>query len=138
MTYAKPLPVPDHDTRPFWEGCRAQRLMIQRCSQCGTHRFPPGPFCPKCRSREVEWIAASGRGHVFSWIVVEHPVPADIYRGDVPYVVALVELEEGVRMAANIVGCDPYAITAEMPVRVSFEEVSDEITLPRFRPETKR
>jgi len=138
MTYLKPLPAPDPDTQPFWEGCRAHRLMIQRCLSCGTPRFPPGPFCAQCRSREAEWIAASGRGRVFSWIVVEHPVPGDVYRADVPYVVALIDLDEGVRMASNIVGCDPHAIAADMPVRVSFEQVSETVTLPRFRPEARQ
>jgi uncharacterized OB-fold protein len=71
---------------------------------------------------------------VFSWIVVNHPVPKDIYGLDVPYVVALVELEEGVRMPTNIVGCDPSAIRADMPVQVAFEDVTAELTLPKFRP----
>ena len=138
MSYLKPLPAPDPDTQPFWEGCRAGKLLIQRCAQCGTHRFPPGPFCPACQSRESQWIEASGRGRVFSWIVVEHPIPADVYRGDVPYAVALIDLEEGVRMASNIVDCDPYAIAADLPVRVSFEQVTEAVTLPRFRPEPRQ
>ncbi|MGE0715910.1 MAG: Zn-ribbon domain-containing OB-fold protein [Alphaproteobacteria bacterium] len=132
--YDKPLPVPDADSAPFWAGCRAHRLLLQRCRSCGAHRYPPGAICPECRSREAHWVEASGRGRVFSWIVVRHPVPRDIYADDVPYVVALVELDEGVRMAANIVGCAPEAVAADMAVTVEFADVTPEISLPRFRP----
>ena len=131
---AKPMPVPDADSRRFWEGCREHRLQIERCADCKTARFPPAALCPHCRSSRSEWVTASGRGTVFSWIVVRHPVPKDMYAGEVPYVVALVELEEGVRMPTNIVGCEPDAIRAGMPVEVVFEDVSADITLPRFRP----
>jgi uncharacterized OB-fold protein len=131
---AKPMPVPDAESRPFWEGCREHRLRIERCADCATARFPPASLCPHCRSGRSEWITASGRGTVFSWIVVRHPVPKDIYAPEVPYVVALVELEEGVRMPTNLVGCAPEAIRAGMPVEVVFEDVSADITLPRFRP----
>ena len=137
MSHAgKPVPVPDADSRRFWEGCRERELLIQRCLDCGRPRFPPSAFCPHCRSRRVEWTKASGRGRVYSWIVVNHPVPKEIYAGDVPYVVALVELEEGVRMPSNIVGCDPGSVVADMPVEVVFERVSESLTLPRYRPRT--
>lgn len=132
---AKPMPVPDADSRRFWDGCREHRLQIERCADCKTPRFPPAGVCPHCRSSRSEWITASGRGTVFSWIVVRHPVPKDVYAGEVPYVVALVELEEGVRMPTNIVGCAPDAVRAGMPVEIVFDDVSAEITLPRFRPE---
>ena len=131
---AKPMPVPDADSRPFWEGCREHRLRIERCSECAAARFPPASLCPHCRSSRSEWITASGRGTVFSWIVVRHPVPKDMYAHEVPYVVALVELEEGVRLPTNIVGCEPHAIRAGMQVEVVFEDVSAGVTLPRFRP----
>lgn len=132
--YPKPLPEADADSRPFWEGCRAHRLMLQRCADCGAFRFPPSRHCAHCRSTRAAWLPATGDGRVFSWIVVVHPVPGDIYAAEVPYVVALVELAEGVRMATNIVGCDPHAIEARMPVEVVFDDVTAEITLPRFRP----
>jgi uncharacterized OB-fold protein len=129
-----PLPVPDSNTRPFWDGCRQHRLLIQVCKTCGARRFPPTPLCMACHSPETEWIEASGRGVVFSWIVVELPVPKTVFAGDVPYVVALVDLEEGVRSPTNIVGCDPFRIEAGMAVTVRFDRVNDEITLPRFQP----
>lgn len=134
MSYGKPLPVLDDETRTFWHGCHDHRLMLQRCTHCGHVRFPPTHFCSKCGSDAVEWFQASGRGRVFSWIVVRHPVPRDVYAADVPYVVALVTLEEGVRIPSNIVGVAPEAVRADMPVRVIFREATPEITLPVFEP----
>ncbi len=132
--YQKPVPAPDADSAPFWRGCREHRLLLQQCKGCGKFRFPAAQFCPACRSDAAEWLEASGRGTVYSWIVVVHPVPGDIYRDDVPYAVALVDLEEGVRMPTNIIGCDPRYIRAGMAVTVTFDDVSAELTLPKFRP----
>lgn len=134
MTYAKPLPVVDVETRPFWDACREGKLKIQRCTNCGHKRFPPTFYCSKCNSPGHDWIESSGRGRVFSWIVVRHPVPREVYAADVPYVVALIELDEGVRIASNIVGIEPEKVTANMPVRVIFKSVTPEITLPIFEP----
>jgi uncharacterized OB-fold protein len=132
--YLRPLPAPDPQSAPFWQGCREHRLLVQRCTSCGTHRYPPRPVCPKCRSRSLDWAASTGRGTVFSWITVVHPVPKEVYGKDVPYVVALIALDEGVRIASNIVGCEPSAIVAGMPVEVVFDDVTPEVTLPKFRP----
>lgn len=134
MTYAKPLPVPDVETRPFWDACREGRLTLQRCTNCGHRRFPPTFYCAKCNSAEHEWIESTGRGRVFSWIVVRHPVPREIYAVDVPYVVALIELDEGVRIASNIVGIEPEEVTANMAVRAIFKPVTPDVTLPIFEP----
>ena len=138
MSYPKPLPVPDPETRPFWEACRRGRLMLQRCSDCGHVRFPPTRFCARCRSARCEWVDSKGEGQVFSWIVVRHPVPRDMYAQDVPYVVALIELAEGVRVPSNIVGCAPEDVTAGMPVSVIFRAVTPDITLPLFQPAKAR
>jgi uncharacterized OB-fold protein len=132
--YLKPVPEADPDSAPFWAACREHRLMLQKCTGCGAFRYPPGPFCSHCRSRRSEWIQSAGRARVFSWIVVTHPVPKDVYAGDVPYVVALVELDEGVRMASNIVGCAPSDVRGDMRVEVLFDDVAPGITLPRFKP----
>jgi uncharacterized OB-fold protein len=134
MSYEKPLPVLDPESTPFWEACHEHKLKIVKCGDCGQVRFPPTSFCPNCNSDRIEWIEASGKATVFSWIVVRHPVPKDVYAGDVPYVVALVTLEEGVRMSTNIVGCAPEDVTAYMPVTVQFRDVTPEITLPVFAP----
>lgn len=138
MTYAKPLPAVDAETKPFWDGCHNGKLMLQRCMRCGHIRFPPTHFCSKCDSACSEWIESSGRGRVFSWIVVRHPVPRDVYAAEVPYVVALVTLDEGVRIPSNIVGIAPDEVTADMPVCVIFREATPEITLPLFEPAPKR
>lgn len=132
----KPAPAPDADSEPFWSGCREHRLRIQKCDNCGARRFPPHRLCPVCHSDRSTWIDASGRGKVYSWITVVHPVPKDVYQGDVPYVVALIDLEEGVRMVSNIIGIDPHAITAEMPVQVVFEPGAAGFVLPKFKPAT--
>ncbi len=134
MSLAKPRPAADPDSAAFWQACREHRLMVQRCAQCGQIRFPPGPRCAACGASEHEWIEASGRGTVFSWIVVRHPVPAEVYAGEVPYVVALIELEEGVRLASNVIGCAPEDVCADMPVEVVFDDVEAGISLPKFRP----
>src|SRR5688572_22551207 len=133
MALAKPTPVVDHLSAPFWEGCREDQLLVQTCGECGTPRFPPGPMCPACGSEQSAWKPATGRGRVYSWIVVRHPIPAEIYASDVPYVVALIDLDEGVRMPTNIVDCAPEAVTAGMPVEVCFRTVGD-LRLPQFRP----
>jgi uncharacterized OB-fold protein len=137
MSYPKPVPVLDVETRPFWEACQNGRLTLQRCSDCGHIRFPPTRFCAKCRSVKCEWIESKGHGRVFSWIVVRHPVPRDVYAQDVPYVVALIELDEGVRIPSNIIDCKPEDVSAGMPVSVVFRAVTPEVTLPLFQPVTK-
>jgi hypothetical protein len=134
VSYDKPLPVPDPESRPFWEAAKAHRLMVQRCASTGQHHFPPTTFCPGAGLERPEWVEASGRGKVFSWIVVRHPTPKDVYADEVPYAVGLIELEEGCRMTGNIVGIDVDAIFADMPVQVAFRDVTEEITLPVFEP----
>jgi|SRR3974390_1064741 len=133
LHYDKPVPIADFDSAPFWEGCRQHRLLLQCCTACDHPRFPPSGMCPRCRSMQSKWVAASGRGRLYSWIVVRHPIPREIYAGEVPYVVALVDLEEGVRIATNIT-CVPEDLTGDMPVEVVFDDVTPELTLPRFRP----
>lgn len=129
----KPVPPVDPDTRPFWEGCKRHELLLQRCDDCGAFRYPPRQFCGRCFSDNTQWVRASGRGTVYSYTVIRqigHPA----FRDQVPYVVAYVDLEEGVRMMSNIVQCPPERVHIGMPVEVVFEEVTDLITLPKFRP----
>jgi uncharacterized protein len=134
MTSAKPLPVIDHLSAPFWASCHAHRLSFQKCLACNARRFPPGPVCIKCGSPDSEWVTSNGRARVYSWIVVRHPIPADVYAQDVPYVVALVEFDDGVRIPTNIVGCSPDSVTADMDVEVIFVDINDTISLPQFQP----
>jgi uncharacterized OB-fold protein len=132
-SYAKPLPRPNRLSQPFWDGAKRHELLLQKCSACGHVWFPPSLRCPKCLSTEYEWSKASGRGKVWSWIVMwQRYFPA--FETDIPYNVAYVELEEGPKLMTNIVGCDNDAIHCDMPVEVVFEDVTPEITLPKFKP----
>ena len=126
-----PVPLPDADSAPFWEAVAQHRLVLQRCAACGVLRHPPRTMCPSCLSFENEWIGASGRGRVWSWVVAHPPVlPAFAER--TPYNVIVVELEEGVRMVGNLVG---GAVPSEdLPVEVVFEDVEEGVTLPQWKP----
>ncbi|MBO9696915.1 MAG: Zn-ribbon domain-containing OB-fold protein [Sphingopyxis sp.] len=131
--YSRPLPVPDSESTPFWDGMREGKLMLQRCASSGEHLFPPVTFCPG--SLEIpEWTETSGKGEIFSWIVVRHPVPRDLYADEVPYVVAIVALDEGCRMTGNLVDVAPEDVRAGMKVEIVYNHVTPEITLPAFRP----
>lgn len=130
---AKPIPIPNEDSREFWAGCRERKLRLQRCKACGYVRFYPRILCTECGSTDTEWIDATGKGMVYSFAIV-HRAPSPAFKADVPYVLALVTLEEGCRMMTNIVGCDVKDVHIDMPVEVLFEKVSDEISLPKFRP----
>ena len=127
---SRPRPAINDDTRFFWEGASRGELLIQRCSSCGALRHPPGPMCPRCRSTEWDTLRASGRGRVYSFVVHHHP-PVPGFR--LPYVVALVELEEGTRLVANLVDVEPGAVVIGMPVEVRFVEVDADLTVPAFR-----
>ena len=131
--YKKPLPRIDEETRGFWEALARHELYFQRCRDCGTKRLYPRALCPSCLSSRPEWVRASGRGTVYSFSVT-HQNQAPGFREELPYVLAIVELEEGVRLMTNVVGCAPDAVRVGMAVEVVFEDVTPEITLPKFRP----
>jgi uncharacterized OB-fold protein/acyl dehydratase len=119
------------DTAFFWDGVKTGELRIQRCADCGTLRHPPGPMCPSCHSLKRDFVVASGRGEVHSYVVHHHPpVPGRT----LPFVVAVVELEEGVRIVGNINGCPPGDVTIGMPVKLVFERMDDDLTLPQWMP----
>lgn len=127
------LPEPTPETRHFWEGCKAGELRLQRCTDCGHSYFPPRAFCPKCASRDVEVYAASGKATLYSYVINHRPRPD---MGTEPHSIAVVELAEGPRMMTNIVGCPqtPEALQLDMPVQVTFQKESDDISLPLFEP----
>ena len=122
-------PVPDVVSQPFWDGVAEGVLRIQRCRACGRHVFYPRAVCPHCTTGELGWVEASGHGVVHSFTVV-HRAPAE-YREEVPYVVALVELDEGVRMLTRLVDVEPAAVGVGLPVEIS---VRGDPKLPYFRP----
>ncbi|HYR97172.1 MAG TPA: Zn-ribbon domain-containing OB-fold protein [Candidatus Binatus sp.] len=136
-TYTKPLPQMTPEMRPFWEAARRHELVVQRCRGCGTPRFPARDICSRCLSREAEWAPVSGRGTVFSYTVM-HQIYHPAFAAEVPYAVIVVELEEGARLLSNLVGCPVGDIAPGMPVEAVFEDVTPEVTLPKFRPRARR
>jgi uncharacterized OB-fold protein len=126
-----PLPQPTELSRPHWDGCREGVLRVQRCDDCGEFVFIPKPVCGGCLGTNLSWVESSGRGTLYSYTVVHRPQQPTF---EVPYTVAIVELEEGWHMLSNLIGVEPEAVTIGMPVEVTFERMSDEITLPYFRP----
>jgi uncharacterized OB-fold protein len=133
MTYKKPLPQIGPDTKAFWEGCREHVIRIQKCGDCGHLRWPPAFLCSNCLSRNTQWITATGRGTVYSYVVY-HVAYDPSFKEDLPYVVALVKLEEGPHLLTNIVGCDPQALSCEVAVEVVWDDVTEAVSLPKFRP----
>jgi len=129
----KPLPAPTPETRPYWDGCKRHELRIQRCAACGHYQFYPRLYCDQCFSDRVEWVTASGRATVLSFTIVHRPV-SPAFAQDVPYVVALVTLDEGPTMMTNIIGCTPGQLAIGMRVAVTFEDWNEEISIPKFRP----
>lgn len=127
-----PLPMPDEDTRPFWEGCRAHKLLFQKCLACGFVRWPPSIACPACYSSDTEWITASGKGKIYTFAVF-HKVFHPAFEGKTPYIVAVVKLAEGPMLSTNITGQPPSDIACNMPVEVVWEDVTDTVSLPKFR-----
>ena len=126
-----PLPHPTELSQPHWDGCRGGVLRVQHCRDCGAHVFIPQPLCTRCQGEKLEWVKSSGRGTVYSHTIV-HRAPRPEF--DVPYVVAIVELEEGWHMLTNIVGCEPDDVEVGMDVEVRYTRMTDEITLPCFAP----
>lgn len=135
IEYEKPLPVIQPWSKLFWNAARERRLLIQECRDCGKKIFYPKKYCPECRSTDIGWVESSGEGKVYSFSTLYlgvHPK----FEEDAPYTIAIIELNEGVRLMSNIVNCDPQDIQCDMPVKVTFEDVTEEITLPKFEPRT--
>jgi uncharacterized OB-fold protein len=130
---AKHFPHPTPETQVYWDGCRNHELLLQRCSQCRQVQFYPRIICTGCASDDLEWIKANGQGKILSYTIVRRAV-SEAYEPDVPYVVALIELNEGPTMMSNVVQCDPEALQIGDPVRVLFEDWSEDISIPQFSP----
>lgn len=129
----KALPTPSPWSKPFWEGCKKHELLIQECEDCDAKIFYPKLFCPNCFSSNLQWVKASGKGKVYTFTVVYSYQPTE-FTDDVPYVIAVVKLAEGVQMMSNIIDCKPEDVRCDMDVEVIFENIEDGITLPKFRP----
>ena len=129
-----PIPVIEPLTEPFWSAARERRLVIQHCTACGTFRHLPHVLCGTCQSPDYDWVGSAGRGSVYTFTIVGHPVH-DATNDVVPYNVSIVELDDcgNVLVPSNVVDCAPEDIEVGMPVVVEWDEVTDEITMPRFR-----
>ncbi|MEE8413524.1 MAG: Zn-ribbon domain-containing OB-fold protein [Dehalococcoidales bacterium] len=131
--YRKPLPGVDAVTEPFWNACKQHELKMQKCLQCGEFIYPASPMCPHCQSFESEWVKLSGKGSVYSYIIVRRATnPA--FAEEVPYTVAIIETEEGPRITSNVIGIKPEDVRVDMPVEVVFEDVTPEVSLHKFKP----
>ena len=128
----RPLPTIDADSAPFWRAAKDERFILPWCTACGRAHFPPRVLCPHCHGGGIEWRDASGRGTVYTYTISRRGAGA-AFRDEAPYVVALIDLEEGPRMMSNVVTDDVEAVRIGDPVRVIFDAVSDEVTLPKFK-----
>ncbi len=127
------VPKEDSLTRPYWEGARNKQLLVQHCRACSHLWHPPTPICPKCQAKDYDWQAVSGRGRAYSYTVVHHPAHVAMV-DKVPYLVALVTLEEGPRVVANILNTPIEAVEVDMPVSLTFQEIAPGVVLPQFEP----
>ncbi|WP_418319929.1 Zn-ribbon domain-containing OB-fold protein [Piscinibacter sakaiensis] len=130
--YEKPLPTVDPESAPYWSALKEGRLVLKHCLDCGRHHFYPRALCPHCHSDALEWTDARGSGNIYSFTVARRPAgPA--FKADAPYVVAVVELDEGARLMTNIVTDDVDSVRIGQRVVIEFDAVTAEISLPRFR-----
>ena len=136
MELERPLPQPiTPETKPFWDGLREQKLMLPKCGDCSRVFFYPRIICPHCQSRNVGWIQGSGRGKLHSFEIAYQTI-SRAFKVKPPYVLAMIELEEGPRMLSNLIDIepDPKKIKCDMPVEIVYQKMTDEVTLPLFRP----
>jgi uncharacterized OB-fold protein len=127
---SRPLPVPSKVSQPFWDSCKAGRMQLQRCDDCGTYLHYPVYVCPECASRKLTWTPVSGRGTVYTFSTATK----SSFETEGPLIVALIELEEGAMMVSNLQNAAPESVRIGMPVKLRYDKVSDEITLPMFEP----
>jgi uncharacterized OB-fold protein len=127
------IPTIEDDTRPFWDAAKEGRFLIRRCGDCGAVHHYPRPFCPECWSGNVEWLEASGRATLYTWstVYVNDLPPFD---ERLPYIAAVVELEEGPKVMTNLVDCDGSDLTIGMAMQVRYRPIDDELVAPVFAP----
>jgi uncharacterized protein len=125
------LPTTDPETQPFWDGLKDGKFLLRHCNACGRDHYYPRPFCPSCWSDDISWKEASGRGTLYTYSVV-HVNDLPPFNERVPYVAAIVELEEGPKVMTNIEDVPFGELHAGLPVVVDFKAISDDVTIPVF------
>lgn len=127
--------TPDEWTEPFWAAAREHRLVVPRCVNCNTYRFPPSPFCYVCRTQDIEWVEQTGHGTLYSFTIAWHPILPDV-SDSVPYVPAVVELPNtgGVRIIGNLFDVTPSQVVIGMKVELVWRDIDDMVTVPTFKP----
>jgi uncharacterized OB-fold protein len=133
MAAERPVPTPDHESAEFWRRVASHAMALQRCADCTTVRFYPRALCPQCLSERVEWVPVSGRGNLYSFTVCHRPA-SEAFAASIPYIVALVDLAEGVRLMSNLIDCAPGQARVGMPVTLVYEDVGPSQALYKFRP----
>lgn len=131
--YEKPLPEFRPETKRYWDACKKHELVLPKCNDCGQLFFYPRALCPNCMSQNLDWVKVSGKGKVWTFSI-HHMGPTSAYKNEPPYVVALVETQEGPKIMTNIVDCKPQDVRIGTEVEVVFEDVTPEVTLPKFKP----
>ena len=133
--YTKPLPRPmsEERTRPFWDATKRHELVMPRCKTCDQKFFYPLEDCPKCLSNNLEWVQVSGKGRLHSFTIIRQPANP-VFIEDVPYIYAMVQLDEGPRMISTVVQCDIEDAEIDMPLVAVFDDITPEWTLVKFKP----
>ncbi len=133
-TPQKPLPKATPETEAFWQGCKEGKLTLPRCGDCNQFHYYPRAICPHCWGRTLTWEELSGKGKLYSYVISHRPAPG--FQEETPYAIAVVELDEGPRMMTNLTGVDqtPEALVLDMPLEITFEEVTEEVTMFKFKP----
>ncbi len=131
--YTKPLPGVSEETKPFWDYSKQHELRMQKCLRCKKLFYPPSSMCPHCQHLESEWVKLSGKGKVYSFVIVRRAANPG-FAAEVPYTVAIIETEEGPRIISSVIDCKPEEVRIDMPVEVVFDDVTAEFSLPKFKP----
>ena len=132
-TIQTPLPSPNALTAPYWQAAKQGQLKLPRCEDCGQFHFYPRSACPHCRSQKLTWQAVSGKGVVYSYTIV-HRAPSKGFESEVPYVVAVVALDEGTHLMTRVIDLAPDAVKVGLRVTVAFQDKAEDIALPMFKP----
>jgi len=131
--YNKPLPLITEQSKVFYDACKEEKLLYQQCSECGQAIFFPKQLCPNCMSHVLEWQTSRGKGKVYTFTISYDFAPPQFAQA-LPYVLAIINMDEGFTIMSNIVACDLERLECDMPVEVVFDPVTPEITLPKFKP----